>query len=398
MSKSFTYLEIEQILKDKGIILSPDSDDPNKRYNLDNIKKEDALVNILYGERSNGKSWQVKYKVALIPYLETALQEYEEKKSRFMLVRRLSEEIKTDQVLGYFRDIDISAITKGKYTGVTVFRKGIYLSNYDFETNKKERGDLIGYVVSLNTEQNYAGVSFLDVKNLIFEEFMSRKAYLAGEPDKLINLWNTIDRKRGIVKMWLLGNSISRVCPYLTEWGLQPILSKLKQGEICTKLLDTNTKDEDGNEIYVKCAIEHCRESGKTSYAFGKHKDMQNKGEWQSDPQPHLPKSIKEYKKVFQIGFYYKEFKFLADLLKDPETREYVWFIYPFKGDFKNDLYIFTDVVQLSRRYQRNIYDISFKNEKLQNVLNTFREGNIFYSSDLCGTDFKQAIDFSIRK
>jgi hypothetical protein len=31
-------------------------------------------------------------------------------------------------------------------------------------------------------------------------------------------------------------------------------------------------------------------------------------------------------------------------------------------------------------------------------LYNTFRENNIFYSDDLCGTDFKQVIDFEIKK
>ena len=34
-------------------------------YNLDNIEKENALFNIIYGERSNGKSFQVKHRKAV---------------------------------------------------------------------------------------------------------------------------------------------------------------------------------------------------------------------------------------------------------------------------------------------------------------------------------------------
>lgn len=48
--------------------------------------------------------------------------------------------------------------------------------------------------------------------------------------------------------------------------------------------------------------------------------------------------------------------------------------------------------------YQRSIYDITIKNDKLRNLLATFRESNVFYCTDLCGTDFKQVIDFSIRR
>ena len=48
--------------------------------------------------------------------------------------------------------------------------------------------------------------------------------------------------------------------------------------------------------------------------------------------------------------------------------------------------------------WQRDIYNISLPNKKLKELLMTFRDGNIFYSDDLCGTDFKQVIDFEIRR
>ena len=66
--------------------------------------------------------------------------------------------------------------------------------------------------------------------------------------------------------------------------------------------------------------------------------------------------------------------------------------------EFKDNILVFTDIVKLNKKYQRNIYDITINNDRIKNILSTFREGNIFYSTDLCGTDFKQAIDFSIRR
>lgn len=366
-------------------------------YNLDNIDKRNALINIIWGERSNGKSYQVKHKKGIIPFLESVIRD-SINRDRFILVRRLREEITPEKIERYFSDVDVSSLTDNQYNIISYYRKEIYLANYNIETGELKRGEKIGYVIALSTEQHYAGASYLDVKNIIFEEFMSRSVYLANEPDKLMNLYNTVDRKRGIVRMWLVGNTISRVCPYLTDWGLQNIIARQEQGTIVEKNLDTGTLDDNGNPIYIKCAIEYCKSTGKSSFAIGKHKDMLNKGTWQTDPQPHLPKSLKEYKKLFKIGFQYKEFKFLADLLKDNDTKDVVWFIYPYNKNFKKDLFIFSDVVQLNKRYQRNIYDITFKNDKLQNILNTFREGNIFYSDDLCGTDFKQCIDFTIRK
>lgn len=364
-------------------------------YSIENIDKENAIINIIWGERSNGKSYQVKHEKAIKPYLESVIKD-SLNRDRFILMRRLREEVTSEKIERYFADVDIKRLTHGEYNTIVYYRRQVYLANYNIETGKTVRGDVIGYVVALSTEQHYAGGSYLDVKNIIFEEFMSRSVYLANEPDKLMNFWNTVDRKRGIVKLWLVGNTISRVCPYLVDWDLLKIISTQKQGTIITKYIDTGTLTDEGEPIKVKIAVEYCKNTGRTSYSIGKHKDMLNKGSWQSDPQPHLPKSYKEYKVLYRLGFEFKEFRFLGELLKDENSL--IWFIYPYEKEFKKDILIISDIVKTDYHYQRNIYDVTIKSERLHNILDTFRESNIFYSSDLVGTDFKQAIDFSIRK
>lgn len=361
------------------------------RYNIDALVNEDATINIVYGERSNGKSYQIKHKRAILNYLENG--------NRFILMRRWKEEITTEKIEAYFADVDIIKITNGKYNCITCYRKTLYLSNYNLESGKTIRGEKIGYVVALSTEQNYAGASYLDVTDIIFEEFMSRSEYLGGESDKLMNFYSTVDRKRGTTKLWLVGNSISRVCPYLVDWGLDEIVRVIKQGEIRVKYLGTNTFDDSGNEIMVKLAMEHAPETGRTSFAIGKHRDMMNKGTWQTDPQPHLPKSKKEYKSIYKIMFYYKSFKFLGEYLIDKENySNRCWFISPYTKDIKDNILVFSDIVKISKWWQRNIYDPNINNDNIKKLLQTFRENMIFYASDLCGTDFKQAIDFEIKK
>lgn len=358
-------------------------------YNLDNIDNLNALFNLIIGERSNGKSYQVKHKKAVLKYLETG--------RRFVLVRRWKEEISSEKIEQYFQDVDIFKITEGKYNCITMYRKQLFLSNYNNENGKITRGEKIGYVVALSTEQNYAGASYLDVDDIIFEEFMARDTpYLSNEATRLINLYSTIDRKRGTTRLWMVGNSITQVCPYLYDWDLQNIVLNQKQGTIETIYLSTGSFDDEGNEIKIKCCIEYCADTGRSSFAIGKHKDMLNKGTWQSDPQPHLPKSYNSYKIMFRCGFEYQGFRFIGELLMD--KRDLFWFIYPYKKEFKKKFLVFSDIIKPSRYYQRNIYNITFNNPKLTNILNTFREGQIFYCSDLVGTNFKQAIDFEIRR
>lgn len=359
-------------------------------YNLDNIDKEGALFNIIYGERSNGKSYQVKHKKAVKKYLETH--------KRFILMRRWREEISSEKIEQYFADVDVMELSGGRYNCIIMFKKQLYLANYDFENCKTTRGEKIGYVVALNTEQNYAGASYLDVDDIIFEEFMSRGAYIGNEPDKLINFWSTVDRKRGTTRVWMVGNTISRVCPYINEWGLYHIISNQKQGTIETVELPTGTEDEEGHEITIKLAVEHCKSSGKSSMAIGKHKDMINKGSWQSDPQPHLPKSFNAYKSTLNCMFVYQDFKFACSYLLDEETGQTMWFIKPYNGEIDDTTIVFSDQIKVSPYWQRDIYNTDFLNPRLNDVFKNFREGNIYYATDLCGTDFKQVIDFSIRR
>lgn len=357
-------------------------------YNIDELASKGCLYNLIFGARSDGKSYQVKHKMAVVKYVKTG--------RRFILLRRWAEEIKPEKIEQYFSDVDVTTLTGGRYNCIVMFKKQLFFAYYDFESGKTKRGEKIGYVMSLNAEQHYAGASYLDVDDIIYEEFFARTPYLPGEPDKLVNLWSTVDRKRFTTKIWCVGNTISRVCPYIPEWGLHKIISNMKQGDIRTTKIPAG-EDENGTPLFVTMGIEHCKSTG-SNLAIGKHKDMINTGSWQSDPQPHLPKSLKEYKSMLTVMFVYNEFKFACSYLHDLTDGINVWFIKPYDGEIDDHTIVFSNMVKQSPYWQRDIYNTNFLNERLNKVFDTFREGNIFYATDLCGTDFKQVIDFSIRR
>ena len=360
-------------------------------YDIMPLKSKKCDINLILGEKSNGKSYQAKNVIAIEDYLNKALYDYEKEGYRFILLRRWREDVTNLWVEKYFSDVDVKKITNGKYNIITVYKKEIYFSVAD-EFGKVKRGEKIGYVMSLSTEQHFSSGSFLDVKNIIFEEFMERGMFLPKEPSRLLIFYNTIDRKRGTTKLWLVGNTISRVCPYLTDWGLLPTLRTMKQGDI--KVVEIPNENN-----VVKIGIEYCKSSGGKQMSFGQVSKMIETGAWQTEKQPQLPKSLKEYDKQFNIGFQYKGFRFVAMLLCDKETKDVVWFIYPRQKEFTNDkMLIFSDQIKQSQYWQRNIYNLTFKNERLERALSTFRESNIFYSDDLTGTDFKASIDFGIIK
>lgn len=102
-------------------------------YNLDDIDSKGATYNLIYGEKSNGKSWQVKHKKAILKYLKTG--------KRFILLRRWLDDIKPQWIEKYFSDVDIAGLTDNKYTFVTCYRKEIFFAY--LENGKVKKGEKI---------------------------------------------------------------------------------------------------------------------------------------------------------------------------------------------------------------------------------------------------------------
>lgn len=136
-------------------------------YNIDKLLKTNANIFLIVGEKSNGKSFQVKNKIALDNYFKH--------KSRFALTRRWDTDMKQDWVVKYFSDVDIESKTDNKYTGFTTYRGAIYLGNINEKTMKIKPQEKIGYVMPLNMEQHFSSGSYLDIDYIIFEEFMERR-------------------------------------------------------------------------------------------------------------------------------------------------------------------------------------------------------------------------------
>lgn len=357
-------------------------------YNIEELLKKAPLsiYYLIYGEKSNGKSYQVKH---------LAINNYIKNHKKFILLRRWKADISTAWVEKYFNDVDVEKLTNKEYNSITVWRGDLFFNKLD-DKGKSLAKEKIGSVMALSTEQHYSGASFLDYDTVIFEEFMERGTYINRESEKLQILYSTIDRKRGTTKVYMVGNTISRVCPYLKDWNLLETVRKQKQGDI--NIVNTGTTYETPNGIQdVTIAIEYCKASGGKTLSFGESSKMIDSGSWQAQKQPKLTESYKKYKNLLRVGFQYMGFKFIGELLQKDDIL--LWFIYPYNRDFYKNTIVFSDEVKESYYWQRNIYDITFPNDDLKKLLfNTFRESMIFYSDDLCGTDFKTAIDFEIKK
>src|SRR5699024_5084769 len=97
-----------------------------KYYSLKNIQRKDATYNVIFGERSNGKTYAV---------LKQALENYKKDGSQFAYVRRWQDDIKARRASTIFNGLQddgtIAKLFNNEYTGVTYYSGKFYLCTYD---------------------------------------------------------------------------------------------------------------------------------------------------------------------------------------------------------------------------------------------------------------------------
>lgn len=348
-----------------------------KYYSVENILEENADYNLLLGERSNGKSYSVKHQ---------CLHDYVDKKFGFIYLRRYTVEIKNFMVQSYFNDVDIKKETNGEYDAIDVYRSGIYLCTY--EDGKLNRKVQCGLVMALSTATHYKSMSLLEFKNVIFEEFITDELYLDNEPSKLQQLISTIARRERI-RVFLIGNTISRLCPYFNEWQLIHI-PKQKQGTIDIYNMTTDQVDENGDKIVVKIAVELCENSGNNSKMFfGVRSKAITSGTWETDVQPHIPYEYNECDKLYTFAVSKFNMAYVCEVLK-----------------YEKDMFLFVHPTN-KIKCTRIITDEYIPNMMVTNRLIVLTRGDevalklikmnkICFSDNLTGSEFKSNVLHSL--
>ena len=352
-----------------------------KYYRLDRIKKTGAPWRLLLGEKANGKSYAVKEEV-----LSRAWNDPDDK---FILLRRYDLELKQTWLTKYFKDPPAQVLeraTEGQANCIISWQGNIYFAHYDSETGETKKLRIAGYYISLTSEQHYASGAFPDVQTVVFEEFISRSNYLPDEPKKLQYLVSTIARHRQIT-VYLVGNTMSRICPYFHEWQLVNI-PRQKQGTI------EIYHQKSGDDV-IDVAVELCEDIGyKNKMFFGVHKDAIVSGSWEVDTFPHLlGHKEHDYESLYTIVIKAKNFMFLAEFLLNKETGIGMWYVSPKTTPIKEGTRLVTDTP--------DIFDIlttcgfrALAPEEAELFEYFKRPDGVVYSDNLTGTDFTQCLKY----
>jgi hypothetical protein len=323
---------------------------------------------MLLGERANGKSYQVK---------KTVLEAAYSKSKWFVYLRRYQADIKAKSVSAYFEDMPISQITNGEYTGVTAYNGEIYFTFRD-EDGDIKKGTKIGRYCDLNDLERYKSWAFPDYDYIVYEEFITDSIYLTDEPTMLQQFVSTVARHRKIT-VFLVGNTLSRVCPYFAEWCLDGVL-KQKIGTI-----EIYHFHMDGDDSIIDIAVEYCANANFENKMFFGHTAKQIvSGEWETHDMPKLPRKQFEYENVYEMLVEYQSFKFVLSLLVEPQEGGLIVFIYPFTGQRKIERIIRQDISD--NPLISGTLDPSRVPEA--RIIQCAKQKKIAYSDNLTGADF----------
>lgn len=252
-----------------------------KYYSLNKINKKNATYNVIFGERSNGKTYAT---------LKQVLENYFNDGSQFAYIRRWSVDVQPKRMNNLFNAIIedgyLEKLSGGKFTAIFYRTGRFYLCTYNDKGKPiYNEEDIIGYAFSLSENEHNKANSYPRVTTIIFDEFLTNKIYLPDEFILFMNTVSTIVRQRTNVKIYMLGNTVNKFCPYFKEMGLTNILT-MKQGTI-----DVYTY----GETKLKVAVEYADSKKKFKknnfyFAFNNPKlKMITGGAWELNIYPHAP-------------------------------------------------------------------------------------------------------------
>lgn len=259
-----------------------------KYYSGKNIRAKGARYNIIYGERSNGKTFDV-----LLEAYKDFLNSGEV--NQLALIRRFDEDFvgaksaksSYDSLICDGNGVNqISKLSGGVYTGVTYYAGQYILTMTDESTGRQVKTDkVIAYGFSLTSAEHYKSGSSPHIKTILFDEFMTRKYYLTDEFIQFQNLLSTIIRDRDDVIIYMCGNTVNQYCPYFKEMGLYRV-KDMKKGDI-----DVYTYGDSGLIVAVEYSDSPSKNKPSDVYfAFNNPRlNMIKTGAWEIDVYPHCP-------------------------------------------------------------------------------------------------------------
>ena len=355
----------------------------------------DAQYYMIYGERSNGKTYSS---------LSYALERFVEYGEQFVYVRRLSESTRAVYMRLLFNGIRKTGelrkwLNQVGYDDIE-FYSGAFWPLVTSEKGKMERVQPpIGYTMSINTWETSKGGSIPDAGTIIFDEFLTRKIYLPNEPVLFENLVSSIVRENANSKILMLGNTVSWEAPYFQEWGINHIRG-MKQGTY-----DVYQSNEGERKIVV-CYTEHA--GAKQSDVYFNFDNPRSRmiieGSWETAMYPRIPDTLDGWTKGEPC--YINTANGVSVKLEPAQTpdgmacllcwengKPLVTSEYPYVDPRYKDRIIYTDFFVPAANIKMAITKHTDKYSQF--IIQCFKQGRVFYANNTVGEHIRNYLKYS---
>ena len=197
-------------------------------YTYNRIMKLPALYRMIIGQRSNGKTFG---------WCRMALEHYFRDGLHSAYIRRLDTMIERSTIAQLF-DPHIEWIkkkSKGQWNAITYRSHCFYLARYEQTKSGdpiKVSEDLKPFCrcYAINTWETTKGQDAGKVWSICFDEFITRRFYIANEFVCFTNLLSSIMRNRPC-EIFMLANTVNKSCLYFKEMGIRHI-REMSQGQL----------------------------------------------------------------------------------------------------------------------------------------------------------------------
>ena len=247
------------------------------------VYEPDAIYYIVFGERSNGKTFGAQL-CAMVRYFLYG--------DPFAIVRRWDEDFRPKNSSRFFGGLEKTGVIRflsgGNYDHIVSKSRMFYLSKFDESGEEITEKQPCGYGFALTQMEHDKGGTYPpNISTIIFDEFMTRGIYLPDEFALFQNAISTIIRDDGRAVIWLLGNTVSKYCPYFREMGLKHIKNMgIGDRDVYT--------DGDGNALTVAHYAAGAAEQKTTNryFAFDNPKlQMITAGAFETAVYPHCQRN-----------------------------------------------------------------------------------------------------------
>lgn len=256
-----------------------------KYYSSKKINEKHAKYNVIIGERSNGKTYDI---------LKLGLEKYKKNGTQTAIIRRWKEDFKGKRGQEMYKNLvengEIENIFGSEWNTVFYYAGRWYLGRVEDGEIVQKALEPFAYAFALSDMEHDKSTGYPRVDHIVFDEFLTRGAYLPDEFVLFMNVLSTIIRKRTTAVIYMLGNTVNKYCPYFAEMGLTHI-DKMKKGDI-----DVYNYGDSGLTVAVEYTDSLQKSKDADVYfAFDNpHLKMITGGDWEIDIYPHCPVKYKD--------------------------------------------------------------------------------------------------------